>query len=90
MKTVKNMSVTSMTTMETAHDSVATGHHSKQSDVPWTKLVTVWGWSGVENVFKRFAKDCSHMSLISRDGNISSTDVTYRQGCACSNTIQCP
>ncbi len=48
------------------------------------------GWSGVDNVFKRFAKDCRHMSLISRADNVSSAGVTYRYACACSNTIQCP
>ena len=44
---------------EPAHESVeASDHRSKQSVVPWTEFVTVRGWSGVDNVFKTFVKDC--------------------------------
>ena len=43
---------------EAAHVSTATDHRSKQSTVPWTEFATVRGWSGVDNVFKTFVKDC--------------------------------
>lgn len=75
---------------EAAFVPAGSGRRSQQSAVPWTEFATVRGWRAVDDVLHKFAKDCSHMPLISRSGNLSNRGVTYRYECACANTIHCP